>query len=127
MVEWAIPAGVAVGQGWCRMDRDKLDALIARLASDATRRTAVKGIVGGALASVGALAETVAKKKKRKGKGKSKGKSNAAGKGKARDGDDGAVGTEAKSKTRNAKSKRCKKNGRNCRTRAAGDQQLSAV
>jgi hypothetical protein len=117
------------------MDRAKLDELIARLASDATRRVAVKGLVGGALASLGALAESAAKgKKKRKGNGKA-GKKRGKGKGKGR-GDRGqagdraeaqsaGVGIEAKSKA--AKSKRCKKNGRNCRERAASDRQLSAV
>jgi hypothetical protein len=119
------------------MDRAKLDELIARLASGATRRTAVKGLFGGALASVGALAESTAKgkgKKKRKGHGKA-GKKRGKGKGRGKndggqaEGQGADVGTEARSqaKAKSAKSKRCKKNGRNCRERAAGDQQLSAV
>jgi hypothetical protein len=116
------------------MDRAKLDELIARLAGGATRRVAVKGLVGGALASVGALAETVAKgKKKRKGRGKA-GKKRGKEKGRATNdnagaqsaGEDSAVGAEAK-KAKSPKSKRCKKNGRNCRARGSADQQLSAV
>jgi hypothetical protein len=62
------------------MDSKQFDELVARLASAATRRNAVKGVVGGALASVG-VASVAAEKG---GKGKSKGKAKAKGKGKAK-------------------------------------------
>src|SRR5918997_4407114 len=53
------------------MDSKQFDELVARLASAATRRDAVKGVVGGALASVGVTAIATAKKG---GNGKAKGK-----------------------------------------------------
>jgi hypothetical protein len=49
------------------MDSKQFDELVARLASGATRRDAVKGVVGGTLASVGVM--SVASAKKGKGKG----------------------------------------------------------
>jgi hypothetical protein len=77
-----------------RMDPEKLDELIARLANGATRRDAVKGLVGGALTSV-ALSSVVSAKGKhgknagkgRSSKNKDKGqnKSNGKGKGKGKD------------------------------------------
>ena len=72
------------------MDSKQFDELLARLASAATRRSAVKGVVGGALASVGVTSVATAKKGgggkgkakgKGKGKGKAKGKGNGNGKG----------------------------------------------
>jgi hypothetical protein len=74
------------------MTAKEFDELIARLASAASRRNAVRGIAGGAIASVGA-APFAAAKSKGKGKGNGKGKkkntrklagseTNAAGKGK---------------------------------------------
>ena len=59
------------------MESKQFDELVARLASTASRRNAVKGVVGGALASVGVT--SVAAKKGGNGKGKGKGK--AKGKG----------------------------------------------
>ncbi len=129
------PLVTATGkQGQRRMDRAILDELIARLANGATRRTAVKGLVGGALVSVGALAESAAKgKKKRKGHGKAgkqRGKGTGKSKGRGKNDGHGQIenqGADGGAKAKSAKSKRCKKNGRNCRERAAGDQQVSAV
>lgn len=113
------------------MDRAKLEELIARLARGVSRRETVRGLVGGALASAGMLAEAAAKKKgKGRGKGNGKGKKRPSGKGggkgkdrnrgKHRGGDSGRakaqeaqVGAEAKAKGQT--NKRCKKNGRNCR------------
>ena len=54
------------------MDSKQFDELVARLASTASRRNAVKGVVGGALASVGVT--SVAAKKGGKNKSKGKGK-----------------------------------------------------
>jgi hypothetical protein len=45
------------------MDSKQFDELVARLASAATRRNAVKGVVGGALASVGVSSVASAGKK----------------------------------------------------------------
>jgi hypothetical protein len=45
------------------MDSKQFDELVARLASAATRRDAVKGIAGGALASVGVTSVASAQKK----------------------------------------------------------------
>jgi hypothetical protein len=71
------------------MDSKQFDELVTRLASAATRRNAVKGVVGGALASVGVTSVATAKKgeggkgkAKGKGKGKAKGKGNGKAKGK---------------------------------------------
>jgi len=60
------------------MDSKQFDELVARLASGATRRNAVKGVLGGALAWVGVTSVAAAKGGKGKGKAKGKGK----GKGK---------------------------------------------
>jgi len=60
------------------MDSKQFDELVARLASAATRRNAVKGVLGGALASVGVT--SVAAEKGGKGKGKAKGKGKGKGK-----------------------------------------------
>jgi hypothetical protein len=54
------------------MDSKQFDELVARLANAATRRDAVKGVVGGALASVGVT--SVASAHGGHGKGKAKGK-----------------------------------------------------
>ena len=78
------------------MDSKQFDELLARLASAATRRDAVKGVVGGALASVGVTSVATAKKDgggkgkaKGKGKGKAKGKGNGKAKGKGNGGEKG--------------------------------------
>ncbi|MEZ4562835.1 MAG: hypothetical protein R2853_08870 [Thermomicrobiales bacterium] len=58
------------------MDAREFDELITRIAQAASRRTAVKGALGGALAGVGVAAAASAKdkaKKGRKGKGKGRG------------------------------------------------------
>ena len=62
------------------MDSKQFDELVAKLASAASRRNAVKGVLGGALASVGVT--SVAAKNGGKGKAKGKGKGKAKGKGK---------------------------------------------
>jgi hypothetical protein len=64
------------------MDFKQFDELVARLASAATRRNAVKGVVGGALASVGVSSVASAAKK---GKGKAKGNGSGKGKGKGKE------------------------------------------
>ena len=46
------------------MDSKQFDALVARLASGATRRDAVKGVLGGTLASVGVTSVASARKGK---------------------------------------------------------------
>jgi hypothetical protein len=98
------------------MDRVKLEELLARLASGVSRRETVMGLVGGALASVGALAETAAKnKKKSKARGKGKGKKRQAGKSGGRKRGKGGAGSQLSGQA----AKRCKKNGRNCRAAAA--------
>ena len=56
------------------MDSKQFDELVARLASGTTRRTAVKGVVGGALASVGVTSVVAAKKHKASAEHKKKGK-----------------------------------------------------
>jgi hypothetical protein len=63
------------------MDSKQFEELVARLASGATRRDAVKGVVGGALASVGVSSVASAGKK---GNGKAKGKGSGKGKGKGK-------------------------------------------
>jgi hypothetical protein len=45
------------------MDSKQFDELVARLASTASRRNAVKGVLGGTLASVGVTSVVSAKKK----------------------------------------------------------------
>src|SRR5215212_1806333 len=45
------------------MDSKQFDELVARLASTASRRNAVKGVLGGTLASVGVTSVASAKKK----------------------------------------------------------------
>jgi hypothetical protein len=52
------------------MDKDKFDELIARLAEGPSRRDALKGILGGALASVGVSSLAEGKGKGKKGKGR---------------------------------------------------------
>jgi hypothetical protein len=55
------------------MDSKQFDELVARLASTASRRKAVKGVVGGTLASVGVTSVASAKNNKNnKNKGKKK-------------------------------------------------------
>jgi hypothetical protein len=46
------------------MDSKQFDELVARLASTASRRKAVKGVLGGTLASVGVTSVVSAKKKR---------------------------------------------------------------
>ena len=53
------------------MDSKQFDELVARLASTASRRNAVKGVIGGTLASVGVT--SVASTAKGNGKGKKHG------------------------------------------------------
>ena len=55
------------------MDSKQFEELVARLAKGATRRNAVKGAIGGALASVG-VTSVASANHKGKGKGGSKGK-----------------------------------------------------
>ncbi|MFT4037320.1 MAG: hypothetical protein QM692_03995 [Thermomicrobiales bacterium] len=69
------------------MDAREFDALISRIASSASRRDAVRGAVGGALVSVGALAAVDAEAEqghKGRGAGKTRKHGKGAGKGKAR-------------------------------------------
>ena len=61
------------------MDAKEFDELIARIATAASRRNAMKGALGGALAGVGVAAAADAKNT-----GKGKGKGRKHGKGKAR-------------------------------------------
>jgi hypothetical protein len=56
------------------MDSKQFDELVARLAGVASRRNAVKGALGGALASVGVTSVAAEKGGKGNGKGKGKGK-----------------------------------------------------
>jgi len=70
------------------MDSKQFDELVARLASAATRRNALKGVVGGALTSVGVISVASAKNKG-KGKGKGKGGKGKGGKGKGGNGGNG--------------------------------------
>jgi hypothetical protein len=65
------------------MDSKQFDELVARLRAAASRRNALKGLVGGALTSVGVTSVADAKngKGKRRGQGKKKGKGKGKGKG----------------------------------------------
>jgi len=68
------------------MDSKQFDELVARLASASSRRSAVKGVIGGALASAGVISVASAKKDKskkgkKKGKGQSKGSDDSNGHG----------------------------------------------
>ena len=63
------------------MDSKQFDELVARLASAATRRNALRGVVGGALTSVG-VTSVASAESKGKGKGKGKGGKGKGGKGK---------------------------------------------
>ncbi len=72
------------------MDSDTFEALIEKLSAAAYRRDAVKGLIGGALASVSAISITSAKGGKHKHKGKGRdgknrhgGNGRSGGKGKA--------------------------------------------
>ena len=60
------------------MDSKQFDELLARLASAATRRDAVKGALGGALASVGVTTVASAHGGHGKGRGRGKGKGKRA-------------------------------------------------
>ena len=90
------------------MDHKEFDELVARIAKLGTRREAVKGLIGGALASVGigaaaaddAEAKGKNNKGRAKGQGKGKAKSQGKGKGKAKAAGKrgGRVGAEAKGK-----------------------------
>jgi hypothetical protein len=62
------------------MDSKQFDELVARLASTASRRNAVKGVLGGTLASVG-VTSVVSAKKKGKASAKKKSKASAEKKG----------------------------------------------
>ena len=63
------------------MDSKQFDELVAKLANTASRRNAVKGVVGGALASVG-VTSVAAKPGTGKGPKEGKGPKNGGGKGK---------------------------------------------
>src|SRR5215207_729834 len=66
------------------MDHKQFDELVAKLTSAPSRRDALKGFVGGALASIGVAADALAKGKgggKGHGKGKGGGKGHGKGKG----------------------------------------------
>jgi hypothetical protein len=63
------------------MDSKQFDELVARLASTASRRNAVKGVVGGALASVGVTSVAAEKGGQGKAKGPKEGKGPKVGKG----------------------------------------------
>src|SRR5215203_4080718 len=68
------------------MDSKQFDELVARLASASSRRSAVKGVIGGALASAGVTSVAAKNGGKGKGKGgqnKNKGKGKKTGKGQA--------------------------------------------
>ena len=71
------------------MDSKQFDELVARLASAATRRTALRGVVGGALTSVGVTSVASSKKK-----GKGKGNKGKGGKGKGGNGNGNGKGQE---------------------------------
>jgi hypothetical protein len=78
-IERVSPPGVTAQKGDGRVDSKQFDELVARLASGQSRREALKGIAGGALATVGVT--TVASAKGKKGRvgaqGKKKGRVNA--------------------------------------------------
>ena len=77
------------------MDSKRFDELVARLASAATRRNALRGVVGGALTSVGVTSVASAENKgKSKGKGKGKGGKGKGGKGKGGNGNGNGNGQE---------------------------------
>jgi hypothetical protein len=89
------------------VDAKQFDELIARLAEGPSRRDALKGVLGGTLASlgIGAAAEVDAKKNKGKGKG---GKKNKGG-------DDAeAEKNKHKRRRRRRKAKKCKKGKKHC-------------
>src|SRR5215217_7799112 len=64
------------------MDCKQFDELVARLASGTSRRNAVKGVVGGALATVGVTSVAAEKGGNGKAKGPKEGKGHKGGKGK---------------------------------------------
>ena len=67
------------------MDSKQFDELVARLARGSTRRDALKGVAGGALASVTGVVTVASAKNGGKGKGKGKGKDKKKCKGKGKD------------------------------------------
>lgn len=84
------------------MDAEKFDELVARLAAGPTRRDALKGVVGGALAASGlpALADAVDAKGKGKGRG-GKGRKGRGGKGRGGNGRGGGGGGGGKGRDDN--------------------------
>ena len=64
------------------MDSKQFDELVARLANATSRRNAVKGVVGGALATVGVTSVAAEKGGNGKAKGPKEGKGHKGGKGK---------------------------------------------
>jgi hypothetical protein len=102
------------------VDANQFDELIARLADGPSRRDALKGLAGGALASVGiGAALTEAEGKKGKGRKKSRGKSNEVSdekKGKCQSKNKRKCGGKCRKITTN---KRCG----SCKNRCATDEQ----
>jgi hypothetical protein len=98
------------------MDAKQFDELVARLTSGPSRRDALKGLVGGALAAAGLTAETLAKGKGR-GKGHGAGGEHKRGKGKKGSGA-GARG-KGKSKNRGGKNPMERCNCHRCSTECA--------
>lgn len=124
------------------MDSEAFEALIEKLSAAAYRRDAVKGLIGGALASVSAISITSAKGGKHKGKGRDRknrhgGNGRSGGKGKAggnggdrkHHGNGGGNGQDRNgggarqkkhdtaqdtNQVQSQGKKRCKKNGKNC-------------
>lgn len=128
------------------VDSETFEDLIAKLFAAASRRKAVKGLFGGALASVSTISIASAKGGKRKGRdGKNRNGGNGGNDGKGKnDGNGGGNGqnrkrgsakrkkqgnaqtrnqVQAQKKNKNKNTKRCKKNGKNC----SENQSLSAL
>jgi hypothetical protein len=89
------------------MDANQFDELVARLAEGPSRRDALKGVIGGALASIGVGA--VAGDDDAEAKGKGKGRKNRGGKGRSQ-----GVSDEKKKNKKNNRAKKCKKGKKHC-------------
>lgn len=99
------------------MDANQFDELVARLAEGPSRRDALKGVLGGALASVGiGAAASDDAEGKGKGKGKAR-KSNNRGKGRKNNGRGGAQGqgdVSGDKKKNKSNKKKCKGDKKRC-------------
>jgi hypothetical protein len=104
------------------VDAKQFDELVAKLTKGPSRRDALKGVLGGALATVGLSADALSKGKGNGKKGRGKGGAGGEGKGRGKKGRGNGPGAQGKGNNRGGlqSEERCKCN--RCSTQCASGQ-----